>query len=83
MIAHVAYDARISDDRDLAGRAQNCKASILFKMLFYIRRYFNFRTWYIPLPLGTMDNCIIEFFAHCKGGNFNIHIRAWIGYFIC
>ena len=22
-------------------------------------------------------------FAYCKGGNFNIHIWAWFGYFIC
>ena len=26
---------------------------------------------------------IIELFAHCKGGNFNIHIWAWFGYVIC
>ena len=25
----------------------------------------------------------IELFSHCKGGNFNIHIRAWFGYSIC
>ena len=25
----------------------------------------------------------IELFALCKGGNFNIHIWAWFGYFIC
>ena len=22
-------------------------------------------------------------FAYCKGGNLNIHIWAWFGYFIC
>ena len=22
-------------------------------------------------------------FAYCKGGNFNIHIWVWLGYFIC
>ena len=22
--------------------------------------------------------CIIELFAHCKGGNFGIHIWAWL-----
>ena len=22
-------------------------------------------------------------FVHCQGGNFNIHIWAWLGYFIC
>ena len=27
--------------------------------------------------------CIIERLGHCKGGNFNIYIRAWFGYFIC
>ena len=26
---------------------------------------------------------IIELFSHCKGGNLNIHILAWLGYFIC
>ena len=26
---------------------------------------------------------IIELFALCKGGNFNIHIWVWFGYFIC
>ena len=26
---------------------------------------------------------IIELFGHCKGDNFNIHIWAWFGYFIC
>ena len=26
---------------------------------------------------------IIELFALCKGGNFNIHIWAWFSYFIC
>ena len=26
---------------------------------------------------------IIELFAFCKGGNFQIHIWAWFGYFIC
>ena len=26
---------------------------------------------------------MIELFAHCKGGNFNIHIRACFDYFIC
>ena len=25
---------------------------------------------------------IIELLGHCKGGNFNIHIWAWFGYFI-
>ena len=24
--------------------------------------------------LTCIDACIIELFAHCKGGNFNIHI---------
>ena len=26
---------------------------------------------------------IIELLGHCKGGNFNIHIWALFGYFIC
>ena len=29
------------------------------------------------------DSCIMEFFGFCKGGNFNIHIWVWFGYFIC
>ena len=29
------------------------------------------------------DSCTMEFFGVCKGGNFNIHIWAWFGYFIC
>ena len=27
-------------------------------------------------------SCINRLFAYCKGGNFNIHIWAWFGYFI-
>ena len=34
------------------------------------------------LPGGNTLS-IIELFAHCKGGNFNIHIWLWFGYFIC
>ena len=26
---------------------------------------------------------INRLFTYCKGGNFNIHIWAWFGYFIC
>ena len=26
---------------------------------------------------------INRLFAYCKGGNFNIHIWAWFGYYIC
>ena len=26
---------------------------------------------------------INRLFAYCKGGNFNIHIWAWIGYYFC
>ena len=33
---------------------------------------------HVPCTFG-----IIERMGHCKGGNFNIHIWAWIGYFIC
>ena len=29
------------------------------------------------------DSFIMELFGFCKGGNFNIHIWAWFGYFIC
>ena len=30
------------------------------------------------------DECsIMRLFAYCKGGNFNIYIWAWLGYFIC
>ena len=31
----------------------------------------------------TLPPCINRLFAYCKGGNFNIHIWAWFGYFIC
>ena len=30
----------------------------------------------------SLYHCIIELFAHCTGGFFNIHIWAWFGYFI-
>ena len=26
---------------------------------------------------------IIKLLGHCNGGNFNVHIWAWFGYFIC
>ena len=29
------------------------------------------------------DSCIMELFGFCKGGNFNMHILAWFGSFIC
>ena len=32
--------------------------------------------------LVEYGNNYIELFSHCKGGNFNIHIWAWFGYFI-
>ena len=31
----------------------------------------------------SSNTSIIELFALCKGGNFNIHIWAWFGNFIC
>ena len=30
-----------------------------------------------------LKSCITWLFSYCKGGNFNIHIWAWFGYFIC
>ena len=33
-------------------------------------------------PFTTDTACITWLFAYCKGGNFNIHIWAWFGYFI-
>ena len=36
-----------------------------------------FRT---KIRIGSLIN---KLFAFCKGGNFNIHIWAWFGYFIC
>ena len=30
-----------------------------------------------------IDLGITRLFAYCKGGNFNIHIWEWFGYFIC
>ena len=34
----------------------------------------------IPSYTFYKFKCIIELFAHCKGGNFNIHIWALFGY---
>ena len=31
----------------------------------------------------TLRASINRLYAYCKGGNFNIHIWAWFGYFIC
>ena len=36
-----------------------------------------------PGRLSETQWCINILFAYCKGGNFNIHIWAWFGYFIC
>ena len=33
--------------------------------------------------LSSLDTGIDRLFTNCKGGNFNIHIWAWFGYFIC
>ena len=33
--------------------------------------------------LGRTKAPIIKLLGHCKGGNFNIHILAWFGFFIC
>ena len=35
------------------------------------------------INLSYTDTIINRLFAYCKGGNFNIHIWAWLGYFIC
>ena len=32
---------------------------------------------------SILASLINRLFAYCKGGNFNIHIWAWLGYFIC
>ena len=32
---------------------------------------------------STRQQGITWLFAYCKGGNFNIHIWAWFGYYIC
>ena len=33
---------------------------------------------------GTVQSlCITSLLAYCKGGNFNIHIWVWFGYFSC
>ena len=34
-------------------------------------------------PWTETNTDIIWLFAYCKGDNFNIHIWAWFGYFIC
>ena len=37
----------------------------------------------LPPSLSSDKQGINRLFAYCKGGNFNIYIRAWFGYFIC
>ena len=32
---------------------------------------------------SVLQQCIIELLGHCKGGNFNNHIWAWFGCFMC
>ena len=49
-----------------------------FHVFPIIRYWFPFYvyTWFMIIH-------ITELFAHCKGHIFNIHKRAWLGYFIC
>ena len=35
-----------------------------------------------PVDMSAWVISIIKLLGHCKGGNFNIHIWAWFGYFI-
>ena len=52
---------------------------------------FFFLSWYSSEALCRVLECyslpsmlsIIKHFGYCKGSNFNIHIRAWYGYFTC
>ena len=36
----------------------------------------------IQICIPHMFNSITWLFAYCKGGNFNIHIWAWLGYLL-
>ena len=36
----------------------------------------------IRVNVSISLTCINRLFAYCKGGNFNIYIWAWFGYFI-
>ena len=42
----------------------------------------SFGTTQKKISAGRELICINRLFAYCKGGNFNIHIWAWFGYFI-
>ena len=55
--------------------------SVIFGCIGY-KQYSSLKVKIAAAQLCTVDN-IIELFALCKGGNFNIHIWAWFCYFIC
>ena len=60
----------------------NCRTSVKITIIFL---YFRLYIWspqnnhFIERILWS----IIRLLAYCKGGNFNIRIWAWFGYFIC
>ena len=45
----------------------------------------NMKTIYVTTYMNKYiyEISINRLLAYCKGGNFNIHIWAWFGYFIC
>ena len=55
--------------------------NLLFVILNKVSRIFIWTMlWFKQIkPL----KCVNWLFAYCKGGNFNIHIWVWFGYFIC
>ena len=55
-------------------------------MALFHSHTFHFQTSFPINPLFDIDCLIdgtIELLGHCKGGNFNIQIWVWFGYFIC
>ena len=58
--------------------------SVIFKSRFPVSPvYINALVLFNGKLLPAFVNHITSLFAYCKGGNFNIHIWAWFGYFIC
>ena len=51
-------------------------ASMLMRCIFVF-------AWNVCYNVQIIVECINRLFAYYKGGNFNIHIFAWLGYFIC
>ena len=49
----------------------------------YLRKTYHYKHTHSGTLSLHLVIFIIELFALCKGGNLNIHIWAWFGYFIC